>query len=60
MRRQLLTGAHLAYENKEVRKGFHRNGSLLFATIEDEVHEEDLRCVRSLKAVVAFDEAVNW
>ena len=33
---------------------------LLFATIEDEVHEDDLRRGRPLKVVVLFDGAVNW
>ena len=32
----------------------------LFVTIEDVVHEDDLRRVRPLKAVVPFDGAVNW
>ena len=33
---------------------------LLFVTIEDVVHEDDLRRIRPLKAVVPFDGAVNW
>ena len=33
---------------------------LLFVTIEDVVHEDDLRRIRPLKAVVLFDGAVNW
>ena len=31
-----------------------------FVTLEDVVHEDDLRCVKPLKAVVPFDGAVNW
>ena len=33
---------------------------LLSVTIEDVVHEDDLRRIRPLKAVVPFDGAVNW
>ena len=33
---------------------------LLFVTIEDVVHEDDLGRVRPLKAVVLLDGAVNW
>ena len=33
---------------------------LLFVTIEDVAHKEDLRRIRPLKAVVCFHGAVNW